>query len=112
MPQKERRSAEGKPPTAIQQAIKDMPLPQRLLVKTIGLGLMIGPAWVGMQIVPHLIHEGASWILALVILGFLSLTAFIGLLITVPKAAVYVGGLIPIPAKWRRLMERPDRRNS
>ena len=94
------------------QAIKEMPLIQRIAVKTIGVVLMIFPAWVGMQMIPHLIHEDASWILALVLLGFLGLTAFIGLLITIPKAAVYVGGLIPIPEKWRRLMEsRPERRN-
>lgn len=114
MPETERRtSGSGKPPTAIQQAIKEMPLVQRVAVKTIGVVLMIGPAWVGMQIIPHLVHEDVSWVLAVVILGFLSLTAFVGLLITVPKAAVYVGGLIPIPEKWRRLMEqRPERRNS
>lgn len=112
MPQKERRtSGSGKPPAAILQAINEMPWYQRFLVKTIGLVLMIGPAWVGMQIVPHLIHEEASWVLALVILGFLAVTSFIGLLITLPKAAIVIGGLIPIPEKWRRLMERPERRN-
>lgn len=111
MPQKERRSAEGKPPTVIMQAIKEMPWYQRVLVKAIGLVMMIGPAVVGMQIIPHLVHEGTSWVLALILLGFLGLLMFVGLLITIPKAAVYVGGLIPIPEKWRRLMERPDRRN-
>ena len=113
MPEKaeRRKSAESHPPTAIIQALKEMPLVQRVLVKTIGLFLMFGPAWVGMKIIPHLVHEGVSWILAVVILGFLGLTAFVGLLITIPKAAAFVGGLIPIPEKWRRLMERPERRN-
>ena len=112
MPENERRSSgSGKPPAAIVQAIKEMPLIQRVAVKTIGVVLMIFPAWVGMQIIPHLVHEGVSWVLAIVILGFLGLTAFIGLLITIPKAAVFVGGLIPIPEKWRRLMERSERRN-
>ena len=107
----ERRSGSGSPPTAIRQAIRELPGYQRLLVKVIGLGMLGGPVWVGIQIVPHLIHEDASWILALVILGFLSVVMFLGLLITVPPAANYFASLIPLPEKWRRVTERlPERR--
>ena len=112
MPQKaERRSAEGKPPTAILQAIKEMPWYQRFLVKTIGLVMLVGPAYVGMQMVPHLIHEDTSWVLALILLTFLAIVMLIGLAITAPKTIPLIGSVVPIPGKWRQLMDRPERRN-
>lgn len=107
----ERRSGSGSPPTAIQQAIKDLPGYQRFLVKAIGLGMLAGPVWVGIRIIPHLVHEDVSWILALVILVFLAIIVFLGLLITIPKAAVYFASVVPLPEKWRRVTERlPERR--
>lgn len=108
---KNRRSGSGSPPTAIRQAIHSLPWYQRFLVKAIGLAMLGGPVWAGIQIVPHLIHEDTSWILAIVVLGFLSIVMFLGVLITVPPAAVYFASLIPLPEKWRRVTERlPDRR--
>lgn len=107
----ERRSGSGSPPTAIQQAIKELPRYQRFFVKAIGLCMLAGPVWVGIWIIPHLVHEDVSWILALVILVFLSIIMFLGLLITIPKAAVYLASIIPLPEKWCRVMERlPERR--
>lgn len=109
--QERRNSGSGSPPTAIMQAIKGMPWYQRFLVKAIGLTMLIGPAYVGMRVIPDLVYEGVSWMMALILLSFLGLLMFVGLLITVPKAATFIGGLIPIPAKWKRLMERPERRS-
>lgn len=111
---KNRRSGGStSPPSAIQQTVREMPWYQRFIVKAIGLGMLGGPVWVGIQIVPHLIHEDTSWILALVILAFLSVVMFIGLLITIPKAATFVASQIPLPEKWRRLTEQlPERRGS
>ena len=71
----------------------------------VGVELMVVPAYAGVQWVPHLVHEDASWVLALVLLGFLVLLMFAGLLITIPKAAVFASGLlhfIPMPASWKQ----------
>lgn len=105
----QRRSDATSPPTAIMHAIKEMPWYQRFLVRTIGLAMLIGPAWVGMKLVPHLVHEDASWLLALILLVFLSLLMFIGLMITVPKIGVFLAGLLPIPESWKRLLERTEK---
>jgi len=117
----DRRSGVTKsPPTAVTQAITNtiraMPWYQRFLVRMLGIALMVGPAYAGVRLVPHLVHEGTSWMLALILLSFLVLLMFVGLLITIPKAADFLAGLlrfVPIPAKWKQsLTERPDRRNN
>ena len=88
------------PGSRIEKAIKVMPWYQRVVVKAIGLALMIGPAYAGVRLVPHLIHEDTSTPLAALVLGFLAALMFVGLLITVPKAAAFVASLIP--KKWKR----------
>ncbi len=90
--------------TTIIAAMKAMPWWQRIIVKTIGVALLVGPAAIGMKIAPNLISEGTSSTLALVVLGFLTLLMFVGLMITVPRVGVFVKepALSLLPAKWRK----------